>query len=77
MALLDRCPFHTDCGGHASKPVVSGFPEPDPPRTGRCWCGEVGALWQVPLDGRWYCRKCIRAQLRVATYPDTIRFPDA
>lgn len=77
MAILDRCPFgHDGCWGHYARPSLTGLPAPDPPRQGRCWCGSVGALWQVPLDSRWYCVKCLRMQLRIATYPDTIRPPD-
>lgn len=82
MALIEGpkrpCSWgHVDCDGHGIKPILTGLPAADPPKVGRCWCGEVGRLWQVPLDNRWYCRKCLRMALRVATYPDTIRLPDA
>lgn len=83
MALLDRDSVprcwhgHVDCRRHkAEKPNLTDLPGRDLPKAGKCWCGEIGNLWKLPLDGRWYCRRCIRQQLRVATYPNSIRFPD-
>lgn len=79
MALLEGpvCPFGhgPDCHGHKIEPVVTGFPNADPPKAGKCRCGEIGYLWQVPVAHGYYCKRCIRAAMRRATWPNTIRFP--
>lgn len=79
MALLEgpACRWgHDDCAGHSITPSTTGLPAADPPKAGRCPCGEVGYLWQVPLDGKWWCKRCLRRALRVATWPNTITFPE-
>lgn len=80
MALIEgpkQCKWgHADCDGHSVTPMLSNLPSADPPKAGRCWCGEIGYLWQVPLDGKHYCKRCIRRVMRLATWPRSIRFPD-
>lgn len=82
MALIEgpACPFGhgPDCRGHTLAPVLTGFPNADPPKAGRCRCGEVNYLWPIPNPAfaGYYCKACIRRAMRVGTYPETIRFPD-
>lgn len=85
MALLEpgerrpeyRCSWgHLDCSGHGIKPDLSGLPNADPPKAGRCRCGELDYLWHVAKFDQWLCAKCLRGVMRRATWPKTIRFPD-
>lgn len=75
--MVVRCHWgHLDCTGHAIKPLLHDMPDADTPKAGRCWCGEIDYLWLVPLDNRWYCRRCLKGVMRRATWPNAIRFPD-
>lgn len=90
MALMDRfadpdrvskCYLgHVDCAAHkAEKPNLAELAVhagTDTPRSGKCACGEVGYLWQLPRDSTWVCKRCLRGTMRRATWPFTIRFPD-
>lgn len=67
---------HRGCPGHAIEPVVAGLPSRDSPAAGRCRCGEIGWLWRIPLDGKHYCKRCLRRILRIAVYPKALRFPE-